>query len=223
MNSPRHDLHCRFYLNGACFEPDMSLLWDIGPEAMRMFPSKLWNDIARYQMCEPSSVPFPDVWKSHLIEVKPSYLGTGAQGSGSFHGTSVGYSGGLGYGDTAQQRAWKCAKAILEDIAESPWTLEQLNDVMHYFNEDAICDVVWTNLLFHRVDVQDLISAWPEKKPAKKIFNKALRRHQRELASPGTVFDLKEEDDELDTEPGSIPGGETGGSPPISDGYINMD
>lgn len=227
MNNPHYDLHCRFYLNGACFDPDMSLLWDVGDEARKIFPIKFHNEIARHQMGEPNNVDFPDVWRTNLIEVKPSYTVGSTQGSvgfrGGLHTRGDYFDSGTPYGTPVASRAWQCAKTILEDVAESPWTLEQLNLVMDFLNEDAIFDIITSNMEYCRIDFTDLVNAWPERKTAKKIFNKAMRRFQRELSGTvGGEVDAEEVDDPAAGE-GAPPAGETGGTPPADDGFSSMD
>jgi len=90
MTSIKHDMHSRFYLSGCKFEPDMSLLWDIGnameevPEwARALLPAGTENKIAVEQMCVPVKAdhPFPQEWKDNLIEEKkPEILHTGGVG-----------------------------------------------------------------------------------------------------------------------------------------------
>lgn len=231
MNSPHYDLHCRFYLNGACFEPDMSLFWDVGDEARKMFPIKFHNDIARHQMGTPNAVDFPDVWRTNLIEVKPSYSVGTTQGSvgfrGELHTRGSGYdTTGAAYGTSAGARAWQAAKTILEDVAESPWTLEQLNLVMEFLKEDAICDIIMNNMSYFRIDFYDLVNAWPEKKPAKKIFNKALKRYRKEVdGTVGVETDVEVDDDEVTTTTGEgePPAGEAGGTPPTGHEWDGME
>lgn len=70
MDEAMHDMHVRFYLSSLKFDPNMSLFWEIGEEAKKIVPPGVWDQVARYQMCQPSNSPFPDLWRSNVIEVK---------------------------------------------------------------------------------------------------------------------------------------------------------
>jgi hypothetical protein len=75
-------------------------------------------------------------------------------------------------------------------------------------------------MAYFRIDFSDLVHGWPQGKAAKKIFNRALRRHNREVNGP---LGKEEDDDPADTELGNQPGGEQG-APPLGDyGYGSMD
>jgi hypothetical protein len=80
LNEKKYDIHCRFYISGNRFDPDMSLFWEVGditsevPEWARHYlPATLKNDIARSSMCipPPEGTTFPDEWKANLIEHTP--------------------------------------------------------------------------------------------------------------------------------------------------------
>lgn len=96
MGSPMYDMHARFYINGAQFDPNMTLVWDIGDQARRVVPKPaLWNEIARAQMCvPPTEIAFPDFWRTNLIEFKSVVVHTGGViGQGFFsHGAASGAS-----------------------------------------------------------------------------------------------------------------------------------
>jgi hypothetical protein len=71
-----YDLHARLYISGHRFDPDMSWFWDVG-HVLDGVPAQFLKDnakdqIARMQMCvpPPADYPFPEQWKSNLIEVK---------------------------------------------------------------------------------------------------------------------------------------------------------
>ncbi len=70
MDEDRHDLHARFYLNGSCFEPDMSLFWPIDAALVEQVPSETLDALARFQMCEKVTVDFPDAWRVNIVEIK---------------------------------------------------------------------------------------------------------------------------------------------------------
>jgi hypothetical protein len=70
MDSERHDIHARFYLAGNCFEPDLSLFWQIDPQLAEQVPQTMLDALARFQMCEKVVVDFPDAWRKNVIEKK---------------------------------------------------------------------------------------------------------------------------------------------------------
>jgi hypothetical protein len=69
MDSDRHDIHARFYLAGNCFEPDMSLFWEVEQELAEQVPASMLDSLARFQMCGKVVVDFPDAWRKNVIEV----------------------------------------------------------------------------------------------------------------------------------------------------------
>ena len=71
MDGERHDLHARFYLGGNCYEPDLSLFWQIDPELAEQVPSAMHHQLACYQMGGKVTVDFPDQWRHHLVESAP--------------------------------------------------------------------------------------------------------------------------------------------------------
>jgi hypothetical protein len=71
MDGERHDLHARFYLGGNCYEPDLSLFWQIDPELAEQVPSAMHHQLAAYQMGARVTVDFPDQWRHHLVETVP--------------------------------------------------------------------------------------------------------------------------------------------------------
>ena len=70
LDADRHDLHARFYLNGNCFEPDLSSFWPVNPELAEQVPASLLHEVARYQMGEKVVVDFPDAWRKNVMEVQ---------------------------------------------------------------------------------------------------------------------------------------------------------
>jgi len=70
IDADRHDLHARFYLNGNCFEPDLSRFWPVDPELVEQLPPTVLDEVARYQMGEKVVVDFPDSWRKNVIETK---------------------------------------------------------------------------------------------------------------------------------------------------------
>lgn len=71
MGSERHDLHARFYLDGNCFDPDMSTFWPLDPALIERVPASVLDELARFEMCENVTMAFSDAWRRNVIEVKP--------------------------------------------------------------------------------------------------------------------------------------------------------
>jgi len=70
MDVEQHDLHARLYLDGNCFEPDMSLFWPIDPGLAVMLPPGMHNELARFQMGGKVTVDFPDAWRANIVDVQ---------------------------------------------------------------------------------------------------------------------------------------------------------
>jgi len=73
IDQERHDLHCRFYLAGNGYEPDLGCFWQIEPELAERVPKGLHHHLALYQMGEKVVKDFPDVWRENLVEAVPEY------------------------------------------------------------------------------------------------------------------------------------------------------
>ena len=67
MDEDRHELHARFYLDGHCFEPDLSQFWPIDPSLAAMLPVEMLPELARFQMGAKITVEFPEAWRANLI------------------------------------------------------------------------------------------------------------------------------------------------------------
>jgi hypothetical protein len=71
VEAERHDLHARFYIDGNCFEPDMSVFWPIDAGLAEKVPASMQDTLARFQMCEKVVRDFPEAWRRNVIEVPP--------------------------------------------------------------------------------------------------------------------------------------------------------
>lgn len=78
IGEPQFDIHCRLYLKGHKFEPNMAAFWDVGPEAhqkaawlasLKYSSDDVINREARFQMCipTPAAHPFNEQWKTNYI------------------------------------------------------------------------------------------------------------------------------------------------------------
>ena len=170
MASEQHDLHCRFYLNGSCFDPDMSLFWDIGKDIVPLLPLDLHDRIARHQMGKMSDMPFPEEWKANLIEIKPVvqaiglgyFPGGDAAGSVPYShpGDSSGVNRNFAYGPI-WKRAKKAVEEIVRDAAEAGFTSKQLMDVLDFVDNDDLYSIICTNLSHYKIEFEDLKKEWP--------------------------------------------------------------
>lgn len=132
MASDRYDMHCRFYVYGCMFEPDMGLFWDIGEEVSKLIPANLHDQVARFQMCEKvkANTDFPDQWKTNLIEVKSTFPGAySSQGTSEFDyrpWQSQSYQGngptrGVAHEIPKWLRARKAAGELALDVLQNPY------------------------------------------------------------------------------------------------------
>lgn len=70
MDAEQHELHARLYLDGHCFEPDLSRFWQVDPALAAMVPPGMLDELARFQMGAKVTVDFPDAWRTNLVEVR---------------------------------------------------------------------------------------------------------------------------------------------------------
>ncbi|MBI3852718.1 MAG: hypothetical protein HY298_20890 [Verrucomicrobia bacterium] len=70
MDAEQHDLHARLYVDGNCFEPDLSQFWPIDPGLAAMIPPGMLNELARFQMSAKVTVDFPDAWRTNMVDVQ---------------------------------------------------------------------------------------------------------------------------------------------------------
>lgn len=91
MEQPKRSLNCRVYIKGNKFEPNMSVFWDIGPEAAAKIEmvkefgfsvEDLTNKMARMQMGvgAPEGQTFPKIWADNYI-TKPKVVFDNKYGS----------------------------------------------------------------------------------------------------------------------------------------------
>ena len=67
MDEDRHELHGRFYLDGHCFEADLSQFWEFDPSLAAMIPPEMHPELARFQMGAKITVDFPEVWRANVM------------------------------------------------------------------------------------------------------------------------------------------------------------
>jgi len=77
MDAEQHDVHARLYLDGNCYEPDLSQFWPIDPGLTGMVPPAMHHELARFQMGGKITVDFPDAWRVNIVDVqteRPSWM-----------------------------------------------------------------------------------------------------------------------------------------------------
>ena len=77
MEAEQHDVHARLYLDGNCFEPDLSQFWPMDPGLAAMVPPGMHHELARFQMGSKVTVDFPDAWRANIVDVqmeRPSWM-----------------------------------------------------------------------------------------------------------------------------------------------------
>jgi hypothetical protein len=77
LDADQHELHARLYLDGNCFEPDLSRFWPLDPGLAAMVPPGMHHELARFQMGGRVTVDFPDAWRANIVDVKserPSWM-----------------------------------------------------------------------------------------------------------------------------------------------------
>ncbi len=70
MGDEQHDIHARLYLDGNCYEPDLSQFWPIDPGLAGMLPPSLHHELARHQMGGKDILDFPDAWRANIVDVQ---------------------------------------------------------------------------------------------------------------------------------------------------------
>jgi len=77
MEAEQHDVHARLYLDGNCFEPDLSQFWSVDPGLAAMVPPGMRHELARFQMGGKVTVDFPDAWRANIVDEqteRPSWM-----------------------------------------------------------------------------------------------------------------------------------------------------
>jgi len=70
MGDEQHDIAARLYLDGNCYEPDLSRFWPLDASLTAMVPPPLHHELARFQMGGRVTVDFPDAWRENIVEVQ---------------------------------------------------------------------------------------------------------------------------------------------------------
>lgn len=153
MDSDRHDVHARFYLAGNCFEPDLSLFWPIESELAAKLPRELYDDVARFHMCEKIDTDFPSAWKANVVEIEPKRPTQRSEEPewGPFE---------------PEVPFCECVEGALEEIAygcgeievdENQWMAE-----LKALSEDRVRQVIIHSCIRHGVTPKDLLDELPQ-------------------------------------------------------------
>lgn len=179
-----YDLHARFYLREECFEPDMSLFWDVGEEAKQIIPDQsLWDRVARMQMSRPVEVPFPDVWKENVLEIKRDWDRTSIGGSHFPHQGIASYynsNGAVGWKSNLADRADDAAWSLIEH--NPPLDLKSLEEVVKFLGADAMAGHILMACKRHNIDADDLLRWWPTEAEIANTMLEAQITEQEERA-----------------------------------------
>jgi hypothetical protein len=150
MDEERHDLHARFYLGGNCFEPDLSLFWEIDPELAEQVPSSIHDELARYQMCEKVTVDFPDAWRDHLVETRKEEHPLSADRFWGREEEGLQVPLRLRLDDALEEISQRCAVLA---IHEDHWLRE-----LQSLTEDDVNQILVAACIRHGVTPEDLLA-----------------------------------------------------------------
>ena len=121
MDADQHDLHARLYLDGNCFEPDLSRFWPVDPALAAMVPPGMHDELARFQMGAKVTVDFPDAWRVNIVEVVPERRSLLPERSWDFESAQPGLRLELRLDDALEEIHRRCATRSVE---EEQWLSE---------------------------------------------------------------------------------------------------
>jgi hypothetical protein len=143
IDSGEHDIHSRLYISGVKFDPDLSLVWDIGEEIRSLIPQELHHKVAVHQMTRKVEEEFPAMWRENMIERKKVSAYVGGLGYDRTEHYSQG-SGGNGYfRGTLWSRVEAVAKRVVEmeaDAYNKPISVKSLRQTIEFLYNSNLCD-----------------------------------------------------------------------------------
>ncbi|MGZ4961685.1 MAG: hypothetical protein ACXWC8_03930 [Limisphaerales bacterium] len=151
MDSDRHDLHARFYLDGNCFDPDLSLFWPIERELADRLPDHVLDSVARFQMCEKVEVQFLNAWRKNVMEVKSRDLPTRSELASADEFTMRSYE------PPAWVRVGMAQRLIEHEFAAARIHEEEYVGALQHLNEDVPSRIIIEACLEHAVSPADLL------------------------------------------------------------------
>lgn len=176
IDKARHDLHCRFCLDGEQFDPDMSHFWDSGIQGE--VPVELLDKIARYQMGSRVEVEFPGQWRENLIEVKsvvPSYQGGLGYNSGDYR---PGWMGGNHASVETFKPAWERARDAIREMEskclENNILEEDLQMALSEVATDLTFALICDAIFHHKVEIDDILKEYEDETWQKRYPRQAI-------------------------------------------------
>lgn len=167
MDEKVYDIHARFYRKGLCFEPDLSWFWDTGDimaecpvQFQKFLPKDIRSITARRQMCEPSTVPFPEIWKLNMIEIKKPEVWVSPSMFPDYHSNSNTHSTFSPETVPLWQRARAAWKEIIYHIKHEQYELDEIQDAIGDLGLGAH-EIILKACLHHKCDVDDLDREMP--------------------------------------------------------------
>lgn len=174
-----HDLHCRFYLRGMGFEPDLAEFWDIGAQAKALIPRNLYSIVAQFQMSRASNAEFPPQWKSNIIYKKPEV--SIPVGSENFYPWHKGFQGTWTRSKFQEankthgsyqvpknhksipvwQRARTAANEIIKEAMDANINLDELIAAIELIDKDNAMQIVVEVCDKWNISLEALVKEWP--------------------------------------------------------------
>lgn len=164
LSAAQYDLHARFTFAGSEFSPDMSVFWEIGPEARALIPEQLHDIVARHQMTlpPPADATYPQQWKDNLIDPpKPVGFQNGSVGSTpSVNGAQgVGSPGGGNF-----EPEWKRKEFALRDVKTAARQLglgrESIDAAFAYMTTNKVIELIRKSAIEYRLGMFDVCAEW---------------------------------------------------------------
>lgn len=123
LEAEHHEVHARFYLDGNCYEPDLSRFWAIDLGLAMLLPATVHHEVAQHQMGEKVTVDFPDAWRTNIVDVVSERMPVPSRRDWSMEQPDWGMSR-LGRVDEALEEIHRTCAA--NTIAQEQW-IEGLN------------------------------------------------------------------------------------------------
>lgn len=141
IGDPHYDLHARFSIAGEMLIPRMEIFWDIGDDIVAKLPSKMHDEIARFQMCVPHKVEFPPEWKENYKEVKSKIVpfGGGGQVVSGFVYTRHNYNPNTDSWTVAENKRIEFAADSIVDAASlQKYNIEKIQDALNEMTKPGL-------------------------------------------------------------------------------------
>ena len=150
LDAEQHELHARLYLDGNCFEPDLSRFWPIDPALAAMVPPGMLAELARFQMGAKVTVDFPDAWRTNLVEIIPEPRRLKLEPLWDLDPAAPGRRRGGRLADAVEEIHRRCAA---RSVDEEPW-LEALSTLA----QDDLSQLLIEACVNHGVTPEELLA-----------------------------------------------------------------